>query len=115
MNILDDIAAALMGNAIAHGATQTSLAKTGTSQKPINLEKMAQIIAEIEAKHPCPIAQYMRREGKPPEQGYLLVVPETLRLDFGPFPPRYVMFHHSVGAPVIVRDMLNFTGPVNVY
>lgn len=107
MSILDDVAASIVANAIAHGA-QTTAATSGSSQKPINIEKMAQALAELQALNPCPIAQYMRRQGFPPEQGWLLMVPEKLRADFGPFPPRYVSFHHSIDAPVIVADFLNF-------
>jgi hypothetical protein len=59
------------------------------------------IKAAIDALPPEPIGEYMRERGCPPEDGWLLFLPASMRDDALPFPPAYVRFSALIAKPVM--------------
>lgn len=52
----------------------------------------------------CPIAEAMRAAGCDPDKGWVLILPRTMNLELGDYPPRYVRFSTLVDCAVMVRD-----------
>lgn len=77
---------------------------TATASEPLTVDHLKEVIAAIANMPPEPFGEYMRKRGFSPEDGYRLVLPETLRERCGPLVPRYVGFTDAVEAPFIYMD-----------
>lgn len=74
--------------------------------EPLTIEKIKEAIAKVEALGPEPFAEYMRKQGMPQEDGYVLLLPESLREKVGVFVPHYVKFSYLPDAPCIYLDLM---------
>ena len=72
---------------------------------PLTIETLKEVAAKIAALGEEPIRAYMKREGFDPERGGLLVMPDGMRGQFGPYgAPAYVKFSKIVASPVMLID-----------
>jgi hypothetical protein len=83
---------------------------TNTSQEALTLDAILEAMRLIP---PDPLADWMRSEGFDPKDGYKLILPSDMVLDWGAFgPPSYVRVSTQVEEPMIIKvsnAMLNWS------
>lgn len=85
----------------------TTFTTASTTSEPLTVDAIREAIAHIQALGEGPIRRYMRDKGFDPENGGMLVLPESMRNQFGQFgAPRYVKFS------AIVQNGLMFIDPL---
>lgn len=81
---------------------------TNTAYAPVfdraSIERMVRVVSAMAAR-PEPIAEWMLDQGCPPAT-HTLLLPETMRAELGPFPPRYVKFTSKVDRPTLMQNLL---------
>lgn len=91
-----------------YGTSSASTMGTSTLTLSDLMDKVVRV-KELLDKVEDPIKQFMLKHGFNPEKGDLLVLPESLREECGPFPSKYVRFSDSVLQPVMVKAMFPMT------
>lgn len=86
----------LLGAYSAAGSTVTS---TTTATNTLNLDKLK---ALIDAMPPEPWAEFMRAQGKPPEE-WTLFLPPCLAEPYPKLLPKYVRVSKVITMPVVLR------------
>lgn len=89
--------------AVGLGPSTSTVATTGRSPlvlSTVSLKAMQDLLRDLPRE---PFADFMDKQGMPPEDGYVLILPEHLRPHLYP-PPRYVRFSPLGGQPLIVLD-----------
>ncbi len=85
----------------------TTTTTTCTAEvEPLTIEKIKEALDKIGPIGPEPFAEYMRKQGMPQEDGYVLLLPESFRERVGPFVPHYVKFSDLPDAPCIYLDLM---------
>ena len=72
------------------------------------------IVKAMELIPPCPFAEYMKKEGCDPNDGWVMVVPLIIEKKAGTL-PKYVIASPYVGQPVLIdtnQPELNFLTPI---
>lgn len=83
--------------------TTTTTSTSTEDAAPPTIEKIKEAMAQL---GPEPLAEYMRKHGMPQEEGYILLLPESLRDSVGVFVPHYVKFSNLPEAPCIYLDVM---------
>ena len=84
--------------------TNFSTTTASTASTALTYEGLKAAIDSLPHIPPEPLGEYMRERGCPPEEGWLLFLPASMRDDAGPFPPTYVRFSPAIREPVMLRD-----------
>lgn len=79
----------------------STTATTLGSMPKVSLDDMLRAMKSIPAE---PIGEWMRENGFPPDQ-YQLILPERMRDEVGPLPPRYVKFSPYISAPAFAMRL----------
>lgn len=74
--------------------------------EPLTIEKIREALSKLEALGPEPFSEFMRKQGMPPEDGYILLLPDALRSQVCLFLPDYVHFSEVVEQPCIYLDLM---------
>lgn len=72
------------------------------SPNSLDLAEMERVLRSIPEE---PAAAFMRKQGKPPQAGYMMVCPAKLKSEFGLFPPNYVVFSDVATSVYILPDL----------
>lgn len=88
------------------GTDFTTTCAYSTVNPALTYEGIKAAIDSLPPIKPEPIGEYMRAHGFPPEDGWLLFMPESMRDKAGPFPPTYVRFSALIDAPIMLPGHL---------
>jgi len=85
------------------GADFSAACTYSTPSPALTYESIKAAIDSLPPVQPEPIGEYMRGEGCPLEEGWVLFLPKAMKEAAGPFPPPYVRFSGFVDRPVAMR------------
>lgn len=88
----------------ANGMTYTVGVVDTSAQLSAN-DLLASMEMALASMPPEPWAEFMRKKGYPPQQGWVLILPEGCREAAGALHPSYVRFSDRLQEPVFVQDL----------